>query len=67
MIWAVGVYTERNGKNEVKIIESLSETRAMQKAVDGYFDVDNTTIDALKNHYWETRQIVVSNPVFLRY
>lgn len=66
IVWAVGIYTERNGMNEVKIIDAESEIRAIQKAVDGFFDLDETTVQSLKNYYWESRQIVVSDPVFLR-
>jgi hypothetical protein len=65
-VWAVGVYNERNGKNEVKIIDADSDIRAMQKAVDGYFDIDDTTIVALKVHYWESKQIVVSDPILIK-
>lgn len=68
ILWAVGVYTEFTGKNEVKIVSADSDIRVIQKAVDGFFDIanDRTTIQNLKNHYWESRQIVISDPVYLR-
>jgi hypothetical protein len=66
IVWAVGVYIERSGINEVKIVNAITETRAMQMAVDGYFDIDLTTVQILKNYYWDTKQITVSTPVFIR-
>jgi hypothetical protein len=63
MKYAVAIYTDHYGKNEIKIVEANNEIEAIQIAVEGNADTIDVSIDHLINYYWDSRKITVSEPV----